>query len=66
MSAVVMLVLLAVGVLSVLTLRGSLGRVIDTQLTASADGFSYGVTKFRITPTASRRQTTARRDEAAD
>ena len=52
-SAVVMLVLLAVGVLSVLTLRGSLGRVIDTQLTASADGFSYGVTKFRITPTAS-------------
>jgi two-component system sensor histidine kinase TrcS len=50
-SAIVMVVLLTVGVLSVLTLRGSLSGVIDTQLTASADGFSYSVTKFRITPT---------------
>ena len=49
----VMVVLLTVGVLSVITLRSSLSGVIDTQLTASADGFSYSVTKFRITPTAS-------------
>ena len=48
-SAIVMVVLLTVGVLSVLTLRSSLSGVIDTQLTASADGFSYSVTKFRIT-----------------
>ena len=47
-SAIVMVVLLTVGVLSVLTLRSSLSGVIDTQLTASADGFSYSVTKFRI------------------
>jgi two-component system, OmpR family, sensor histidine kinase TrcS len=51
-SAIVMAVLLAVGVLSVVTLRSALSGVIDTQLTASADGFSYSVTKFRITPTA--------------
>jgi len=51
-SAIVMVVLLTVGVLSVLTLRSSLDGVIDTQLKASADGFSYSVTKFRITPTA--------------
>jgi two-component system sensor histidine kinase TrcS len=48
-STIVMVVLLTVGVLSVLTLRSSLSGVIDTQLTASADGFSYSVTKFRIT-----------------
>jgi two-component system, OmpR family, sensor histidine kinase TrcS len=47
-SAIVMVVLLTVGVLSVLTLRSSLSGVIDTQLTASADGFSYSVTKYRI------------------
>ena len=52
-SAVVMVVLLTVGLLSVITLRSSLSGLIDTQLTASADGFSYSVTKFRITPTAS-------------
>jgi two-component system sensor histidine kinase TrcS len=51
-SAVVMVALVTVGVLSVVTLRQSLSGVIDTQLTASADGFSYSVTKFRITPTA--------------
>ncbi|WP_102143387.1 sensor histidine kinase [Mycobacterium hubeiense] len=50
-SAVVIAVLVAVGVMSVVTLRHSLSGVIDTQLTASADGFSYSVTKFRITPT---------------
>ncbi|MFO7162804.1 MAG: HAMP domain-containing sensor histidine kinase [Mycolicibacterium hassiacum] len=49
-SAVVAVVLLAVGVLSVLTLRHALSGLIDTQLTASADGFSYSVTKFRSTP----------------
>jgi two-component system sensor histidine kinase TrcS len=52
-AAVVMAVLVTVGVLSVLTLRASLARVIDTQLTASADGFSYSATKYRITPTPS-------------
>jgi two-component system sensor histidine kinase TrcS len=50
-SAVVMVVLVTVGVLSVITLRHSLSGVIETQLSASADGFSYSVTKFRITPT---------------
>ena len=47
-SAIVLVVLLTVGVLSVLTLRASLSGVIDSQLTSSADGFSYSVTKFRI------------------
>jgi two-component system sensor histidine kinase TrcS len=51
-SAIVMVVLLTVGVLSVVTLRSSLDGVIDTQLTASADGFSYSVTKYRISPMA--------------
>ncbi|WP_029117644.1 cell wall metabolism sensor histidine kinase WalK [Mycobacterium sp. URHB0044] len=55
-SAIVMVVLLTVGVLSVLTLRSSLSGVIDTQLTASADGFSYSVTKYRISPTADGRK----------
>jgi two-component system, OmpR family, sensor histidine kinase TrcS len=49
-SAVVMVVLLTVGIMSVLTLRASVTGIIDAQLSGSADGFSHSVTKYRITP----------------
>ena len=52
-SAVVMVVLVAVGVTSVLSLRGSVLGIIDAQLSGSADGFGQAVTKYRITPDAS-------------
>jgi two-component system sensor histidine kinase TrcS len=48
--ALVTLVLVVMGVASSITMRHSLTGVIDNQLLASADGFSYSVTKFRITP----------------
>jgi len=38
-SAVVMVVLVAVGVTSVLSLRGSVLGIIDAQLSGSANGF---------------------------
>ena len=49
-SAVVMVVLVAVGTTSVLSLRGSVLGIIDAQLSGSADGFGQAVTKYRITP----------------
>ncbi len=52
-SAVVMVVLVTVGTMSVLTLRASVLGIIDAQLAGSADGFSHAVTKYRITPNAS-------------
>lgn len=52
-AAVVMVVLVAVGVTSVLSLRGSVLGIIDAQLSGSADGFSQAATKYRITPDAS-------------
>jgi two-component system sensor histidine kinase TrcS len=52
-SAVVMVVLVAAGVSSVLSLRGSVLGIIDAQLSGSANGFSQAVTKYRITPDAS-------------
>lgn len=52
-SAVVAVVLVAVGTMSVLTLRGSVLGIIDAQLSGSADGFSQAVTKYRATPDAS-------------
>jgi two-component system, OmpR family, sensor histidine kinase TrcS len=48
--ALVTLVLVAMGVASSITMQHSLTGVIDNQLLASADGFSYSVTKYRITP----------------
>ncbi|MDT5198101.1 MAG: two-component system, OmpR family, sensor histidine kinase TrcS, partial [Mycobacterium sp.] len=48
--ALVTLVLVAMGVASSMTMRHSLTGVIDNQLLASADGFSYSVTKYRISP----------------
>lgn len=50
-SAVVIVVLVTVGTMSVLTLRSSITGVIDTQLAASADGFRSSVVKYRATPT---------------
>ena len=50
-SAVVMTVLLVVGTLSVLTLRSSITDIMNAQLSASANGFSYSVAKYRSTPT---------------
>ena len=44
-SAVVMVVLVAAGVSSVLSLRGSVLGIIDAQLSGSANGFSQAVTK---------------------
>jgi len=52
-SAVVMVVLVAAGVTSVLSLRGSVLGIIDAQLSGSADGFGQAVTKYRIMPDAS-------------
>lgn len=49
-SAVVMVVLVAVGTASVLTLRATVASIVDTQLAAAADGFGYSVTKYRTTP----------------
>jgi two-component system sensor histidine kinase TrcS len=49
-SAVVIVVLLVVGTLSVLTLHSSVTGIINSQLSASLNGFSYSVTKYRITP----------------
>ena len=49
MAAVVMVVLLTVGTLTVLTLRASVLGLTDAQLSASADGFSNAETKYRIT-----------------
>ena len=51
-SAVVMVVLVAAGVTSVLSLRGSVLGIIDAQLSGSADGFGQAVTKYRIMPDA--------------
>ena len=48
--ALVTLVLVTMGVASSITMRHSLTGVIDNQLLASADGFSYSVTKYRISP----------------
>ncbi|HEX2213603.1 MAG TPA: ATP-binding protein [Mycobacterium sp.] len=52
-AAVVMVVLVTVGTLSVLTLRASVTGMIDSQLAVSADGFSQSVTKYRTSPTPS-------------
>src|SRR5947199_2069557 len=52
-SAVVMVVLLTIGTLSVLSLRSSVLGIIDAQLSGSADGFTHAVSKYRITPNAS-------------
>ena len=49
-SAVVVTVLITVGTMSVLTLRSSVTGIVDTQLTAAADGFSQSVAKYRATP----------------
>ncbi len=49
-SAVVMTVLIAVGTMSVLTLRASVAGIVDTQLSAAADSFSQSVAKYRTTP----------------
>lgn len=49
-SAVVMTVLIAVGTMSVLSLRSSVTGIVDTQLSAAANGFSQSMTKFRTTP----------------
>ncbi|MET0454775.1 MAG: two-component sensor histidine kinase, partial [Mycobacterium sp.] len=49
-SAVVMIVLLAVGTMSVLTLRSSVTGIIDKQLAAAADGFGASLTKYRTSP----------------
>jgi two-component system, OmpR family, sensor histidine kinase TrcS len=49
-SAVVMTVLVSVGTMSVITLRSSITGVIDTQLSAAANGFSQACTKYRATP----------------
>lgn len=49
-SAVVTTVLVVVGTVSVLTLRGSVEGIIDTQLTSAADAFSQSLTKYRATP----------------
>jgi two-component system sensor histidine kinase TrcS len=49
-AAVVMIMFLTVGALSVLTLRASVLGITDAQLSGSADGFSHAVTKYRITP----------------
>lgn len=48
-SAVVMVVLVTVGTMSVVTLRSSVLGIIDTQLSGAADGFSQSVTKYRTT-----------------
>ncbi len=48
--AVVMSVLVAVGTVSVLTLRSSVAGIVDTQLTSAADAFSKSLTKYRSTP----------------
>lgn len=48
-SAVVTTVLIAVGTMSVLTLRASVTGIVDSQLAAAADGFAYSVTKYRST-----------------
>ena len=48
--AVVTTVLIAVGTMSVLTLRASVTGIVDTQLSAAADGFSQSMTKYRTTP----------------
>lgn len=49
-SAVVMVVLVTVGTMSVVTLRSSVLGIIDSQLSGAADGFSQSVTKYRVTP----------------
>ena len=49
-SAVVMVVLIVVGTMSVLTLRASVTGIIDQQLAAAADGFGASVTKYRASP----------------
>lgn len=48
-SGVVATVLIAVGTMSVLTLRASVTGIVDSQLAAAADGFTYSVTKYRST-----------------
>jgi two-component system, OmpR family, sensor histidine kinase TrcS len=50
--AVVMVSVVTVGTLSILTLRASVQDILDAQLAGSSDGFSRGMTKFRITPDA--------------
>jgi two-component system sensor histidine kinase TrcS len=48
--ALVTVMLALMGVASAVTMGRSLSGVIDNQLVASADGFSYSVTKYRISP----------------
>ena len=48
--AVVTTVLIAVGTMSVLTLRASVTGIVDTQLSAAADAFSQSVAKYRSSP----------------
>jgi len=49
-SAIVMTVLIAVGTMSVFTLRASVAGIVDTQLSAAADAFSQSVAKYRASP----------------
>lgn len=49
-SAVVVVVLVTVGTMSVVSLRSSVLGIIDSQLSGAADGFSQSVTKYRGTP----------------
>ena len=49
-SAVVAVVLVTVGTMSVVTLRSSVLGIIDSQLLGAADGFSQSVKKYRVTP----------------
>ena len=49
-SAVVMIALVTVGVMSVVTLRASVLGIIDSQLSGAADGTTNSVAKYRATP----------------
>ncbi len=49
-SVVVMVALVSVGALTVLTMRSSVLGIIDTQLSAAADGTLSSVAKYRSTP----------------
>jgi two-component system, OmpR family, sensor histidine kinase TrcS len=49
-SAVVMVVLVTVGTMSVLSLRASVLGIIDAQLAGAADGGIHSVEKYRATP----------------
>lgn len=49
-SAVVMVMLVVVGTVSVMVMRSSINGVVTTQLKAAADGYSNGVVKYRSMP----------------